>query len=223
VRGPGTEDVTEFPLPDAFPNANLNTATFDGDGVLWFTGQSGVYGRLDPDEGEVNAWQAPRGRGPYGIATTPDGEIWFVSLAGSYLAKIDRATGEATVIEPPTPNQGARRVWSDPDGRLFVAEWDAGRVGMHDPSDGSWREWRLPGPAEPQPYAVFVDERGIAWLTDFGNNAIVRFDPATETFTPIPLPDPGAAIRQLHGRPGEVWGAESGLDRLVVIRTGGTS
>jgi streptogramin lyase len=26
-------------------------------------------------------------------------------------------------------------------------------------------------------------------------------------------------VRQLLGRPGEVWGAESGVDKLVVIRT----
>jgi streptogramin lyase len=28
-----------------------------------------------------------------------------------------------------------------------------------------------------------------------------------------------AAVRQMLGRPGEVWGAESGTDRLVRIRT----
>jgi virginiamycin B lyase len=28
----------------------------------------------------------------------------------------------------------------------------------------------------------------------------------------------GADVRQLLGRPGEVWGAESGADRLVVVR-----
>ena len=33
------------------------------------------------------------------------------------------------------------------------------------------------------------------------------------------LPDPSAAVRQLLGRPGEVWGAESGADKLVVVRT----
>ena len=56
------------------------------------------------------------------------------------------------------------------------------------------------------------------WLTDFGANAIVRFDPTTEAFTPFHLPDADAAVRQLNGRPGEVWGAESAADRLVVIR-----
>ena len=46
----------------------------------------------------------------------------------------------------------------------------------------------------------------------------VRFDPQTEAFESFGLPDADAAVRQLLGRPGEVWGAESGLDRLVVIR-----
>jgi virginiamycin B lyase len=64
-----------------------------------------------------------------------------------------------------------------------------------------------------------VDERDIVWLTDFPNNAIVRFDPATEAFQPFPLPSPQANVRQLLGRPGEVWGAESRVDKLVVIRT----
>jgi streptogramin lyase len=26
-------------------------------------------------------------------------------------------------------------------------------------------------------------------------------------------------VRQLHGRRGEVWGAESGTDKIVVVRT----
>jgi virginiamycin B lyase len=33
-----------------------------------------------------------------------------------------------------------------------------------------------------------------------------------------PLPSPNANVRQLLGRPGEVWGAESGADKLVVAR-----
>jgi virginiamycin B lyase len=33
------------------------------------------------------------------------------------------------------------------------------------------------------------------------------------------LPSSPANVRQLLGRPGEVWGAESGVDRLVVVFT----
>jgi virginiamycin B lyase len=69
------------------------------------------------------------------------------------------------------------------------------------------------------PYAVYVDEQDMVWLSDFGANALVRFDPAQETFKVFSLPSPEANVRQILGRPGEVWGAESGADKLVVIRT----
>jgi virginiamycin B lyase len=215
---PGTGQVKRFPLPSNRRNANLNTAIFDDDGVLWFTGQSGVYGRLDPASGLVEVFDAPRGAGPYGITATPGGDVWYASLAGSHIAKVDSPTHAAKVVEPPTAGQGARRVWSDSRGRVWVSEWNAGQVAMHDPASGSWREWRLPG-ANPQAYAVYVDDRDAVWLTDFGANAIVRFDPTTETFTSFKLAGPNAAVRQLLGRPGEVWGAESGADKLVVIRS----
>jgi hypothetical protein len=57
-------------------------------------------------------FDAPRGTGPYDIATTPDGQVFFASLAGNYLGQIDLETGTTTVLEPPVPRQGARRVWS---------------------------------------------------------------------------------------------------------------
>lgn len=218
---PETEAVSVMPLPPGSRNANLNTAAFDGNGLLWFTGQNGVYGRADPATGEVTVWDAPRGRGPYGITATPDGSIYYASLAGSHIARIDLDAGEATVIEPPTPGQGARRVWSDSHGRVWVSEWNAGQVSVFDPATGSWRSWKLPG-GEPHAYAIYVDENDQVWLSDFGANAIVHFDPDTETFASFPSDRRRAQVRQILGRPGEVWGAESGTDRLVVIRAEAT-
>jgi virginiamycin B lyase len=217
---PATEQVRAFPLPADRPGANLNTAVFDKRGVLWFTGQTGIYGRLDPKLGAVEVFDAPRGRGPYGITATPDGAVYYASLAGSHIARIDPETGQATPIDSPTADQGARRVWADSRGRVWVSEWNAGQVGMYDPADNTWREWKLPGD-RPQAYAVYVDDRDIIWLSDFGANALVRFDPATEQFQSFPLPSSPASVRQIHGRPGEVWAAESGVDKLVVIRQPG--
>ncbi len=211
-----TDDVRAFKLPAGRGSANLNTAVFDPSGILWFTGQAGVYGRLDPASGELDVYDDPEGRGPYGITVTPDGDVWYASLAGSHIARIDPATGAATIVEPPTPDQGARRVWSDTSGRIWVSEYDAGQLGRYDPATGEWKEWPLPGD-RPQAYAVYVDERDVVWLTDFGANAIVRFDPATEAFHGIELPSPRAAVRQLLGRPGELWGAESAVDKLVLV------
>lgn len=105
--------VDLFTLPPERPSANLNTATFGNDGVLWFTGQNGVYGRLDPITREMEVFDAPRGRGSYGIATSPNGDVYYASIAGSYVGRIDLKSGEAMVLDPPTTNQGATRVWSD--------------------------------------------------------------------------------------------------------------
>jgi virginiamycin B lyase len=215
---PRTRRVRRFPLPASAGYANLNTATFDRRGVLWFTGQSGIYGRLDVKSGRLRVYRAPRGAGPYGITTVPSGAVYYASLAGGYLGRIDVRTAKATVLQPPTRNQGARRAWSDSRGRVWVSEWNAARLAMYDPAQKRWREWRLPG-AAPMPYAVFVDSEDKIWLSDFGSNALVRFDPRTARFTRVKLPTANADVRQIHGRRGEVWGAESGTDKLVVVRT----
>ncbi len=215
---PLTEVVEVFRLPPERGNANLNTATFDANGILWFTGQNGIYGRFDPATAEMMVFDAPRGRGPYGIASTADGVVYFASLAGSNVGRIDGETGAASVLEPPAANQGARRVWPDSQGQIWVSEWNAGNVAMFDPPTGTWLEWRLPG-SGPRAYAVYVEEEDIVWLSDFGGNSLVRFDPSTEEFTVFALPSTPGNVRQILGRPGEIWGAESAADKLVVIRT----
>jgi virginiamycin B lyase len=212
----GTHAVQRFPLP-AGGFANLNTAVFDRAGILWFTGQDGIYGRLDPVSATMTVWKAPRGGGPYGITAPQDG-IYYASLAGNYLGRIDPASGVAAVIEPPTPRAGPRRAWADSHGRVWVSEWNAGNLARYDPVGKTWKSWHLPG-GHPQAYAVFVDDKDIVWLSDWGANATVRFDPAREAFTAFPSPRPNASVRQLLGRPGEVWGAESGTDRLIVLKT----
>jgi len=135
---PVTKEVKVWALPaERMPYTNLNTAAFDGKGRFWFTGQNGIYGRLNPTVGDMKVWDAPKGRGPYGITSTPKGDIWFVSLAGSYLANVDLEIGTAIVYEPPTKDQGARRVWSDSKGRLWISEWNSGNVSAYDPIDKS--------------------------------------------------------------------------------------
>ncbi len=213
---PATHAIRSFPLPTNRAGANLNTATFDHSGTLWFTGQEGVYGRVDPGSGEVRVWDAPRGSGPYGITTTPEGAVYFASLAGSYIARVDPTTGAATVIEPPTSQQGARRIWSDLHGALWISEFQAGQIARFDPDQKVWRSWRLPG-TQPQPYAIYVDQHDIVWVSDFGAATLLRFDPATGQFSRIAGQRGEVWIRQLLGRPGVVWGADSAHDRLIRV------
>jgi virginiamycin B lyase len=207
---------------DVFPasaDVSMHTAAFAPDGMLWFTGQAGYVGRFDPATGQMDLFETGGG-GPYGITVTPDGDVYYAALAGSYIARVDPATGEISRIDPPTSDQGARRVWTDTGGRIWVSYWNTGHLALYDPAAGSWQEWRLPGES-PQAYAVYVDETDHPWVSDFGgNHALLRFDPAAETFESFELPTPGGEVRQILGRPGEVWGAESAADALVVVRYG---
>jgi virginiamycin B lyase len=214
---PNTKNVTTYQVPERFGNVNLNTATFDNRGILWFTGQGGIFGRLDPSTGNMAVYNAPRGQGPYGISTTSEGEVYYASLAGSYIGHIDLESGNVTILEPPTPDQGARRVWADSTYRVWFTEWNVGKLGMYDPDTNSWKEWKLPG-QNPQPYAIFVDDNDLIWISDFGSNSIVTFDPALEKFLSFQIPSSDAQVRQLLGRPGEVLGAESATDKIMIIQ-----
>jgi streptogramin lyase len=50
-----------------------------------------------------------------------------------------------------------------------------------------------------------------------GLNVIVRVDRQTQEFQPFPSDRSNAHVRQMLGRTGEGCGAESGVDRLLVI------
>jgi len=211
------KDVKLFRLPKEFHDANLNTPSIDRKGTPWYTAYSGLYGRVDPGSGRVETWKAPKGDGPYGMTSTPAGDVWFASLAGDYIARIDPATGAASVIDAPRPGAGPRRIWSDSKGLLWVSFWNSGEIGRYDPTARTWKTWRLPA-STAGCYAVYVDERDRVWVTDWQANAIVAFDSGSERFESFPSDRKDANVRQLSGRAGEVWGGQSGLGRLVVVR-----
>ena len=214
---PKTRAVKAWKLPEGAGYTNLNTAIFDKAGIHWFTGQSGIYGRLDPKSGEMRVFDAPRGRGPYGIHATPDGTVYYASLAGSHIARIDAKSGAAQVIEPPTKRQGARRVWSDSRGNIWVAEWLSGQLSRYEPKSGKWSAWKAPG-EDPRVYAVYVDETDKVWASEWSAQVMLRFDPATEKFESFKSSSRTANVRQIHGRKGEVWTPESAADKIVVYR-----
>ena len=194
--------------------ANLNTGAFDGDGIHWFTGQNGIYGRLDPGQAKSRSSRTPTDAGP--TASPPRRRATSIMcLAGSHLAKVDQEDRAAAIIEPPTPNQGARRVWSDSKGDLWISEWNSGQLSRYSPATKAWKSWKLPGD-EPKAYAVYVDERDIVWVTATGANATLSFDPAAEvgvrqcTRRKRP-PDPWASGRSLSA-------LQSGTNRVMLIR-----
>jgi virginiamycin B lyase len=101
-----TRAVKVWPLVESRGYSNLNTGVFDAKGIYWFTGQGGIYGRLDPRSGQMKVFEAPKGHGPYGIHATPDGVVYYASLAGSYVGRIDGANGTTQVLGASGPTPG---------------------------------------------------------------------------------------------------------------------
>ena len=68
------------------------------------------------------------------------------SISGLLAARVLSAHFDrVTVLDPPTPRQGARRVWSDSKGNIWVAEWNAGQLSRYDPKTSQWKAWKPPG------------------------------------------------------------------------------
>jgi virginiamycin B lyase len=215
----GALDVWKLPSDSGY--TNLNTGAFANDGTHWFTGQNGIYGKVDPQSRAVTIWKDPEGRGPYGIDATPSGDVWYVSLAGSHLSKVNLADGSVSVIDPPDADAGLRRVWADSKGDLWITGWNNGKLYRYRPSDSTWKSWMLPGD-RPQAYAVYVDERDDVWVTDFTSNNTLVFDIASERFVAtIPGSGPNAQVRQILGRGNEIYLPESGTDRLMLVTVKG--
>ena len=217
-----TEVVTAFPLPKDHANADLNTAAFDVNGQLWFTGQAGIYGRLDPKTGKMDVWDAPKGSEPNGITTAADGSVWLASSISNAIAKVDVKTGAASVIAPPK-GQSIGQVWADSKNLIWTNEVSAGQIAAYNPISQTWKEFPVPATKAIQAKTVYVDAKDNIWISDFGNNTLVSYAQRRREWVTYPLTIANANVRQLVGHPVktwiEVWGAESGAHKLVVVRS----
>ncbi len=105
------------------------------------------------------------------------------------------------------------------DEPIWFTAQSTGHLGWLNPVTEEVRLTPLAPPGQRSaPHGVIVGPDGFVWITDGGLNALHRFDPETETFESFPHPRPNAEVRQLLGRPGEVWGALSTQDKLMVMR-----
>src|ERR1700738_2172163 len=61
-------------------------------------------------------------------------------------------------------------------GALWITGWNSGDLFRYDSKAQTWSRWRRRA-IGPQPYAVYVDETDVVWVSDWGANVILRFDP----------------------------------------------
>jgi len=213
---PKTGKFEVYKLPhDPNGEGNINTPAFDRYGKLWFTGQNGIYGRFDPDTKKFDIFKAPNGFGPYGMATSPDGDIWYTNLAQNKIAHIDPKTLAIESMDLPESNAGgARRIWADSQGNIYVGTWFTGSIEKYNPKAKNWTVFKVPG-LGPKLYSMYVDKYDNVWVSDFTSSSVWKFDPQNESFQEFKSPVPLAQLLEMNGVGESVWGGEQGVDNLI--------
>lgn len=223
---PANGEITVYDMPDPAAR-DPHTAIFDADGILWFTLQrSNMIGRLDPKTGEVRLVTAPRpGSRPYGIKIDAEGRPWVACNGANCLLKVDPATMALTAVALPIPETTVRRLDIAADGRIWYVNSSQGRLGRYDPASGEVKEWPSPSGPRSHPYAIAV-VGGAVWYNESGQrpDALVRFDPETESFQSWAIPSGGiyAGIVR-HMRPTENGGLlihQSASNRIIQVTIG---
>jgi virginiamycin B lyase len=215
---PETGEIREYPIPGA--TGGPHSLVVRGDRI-WFTLRRGHgYGWLNPGTGEAKIFPfeaAGRGyqeRGPYALAESPDGTLWFTAMTHAALFRVDPGSGALTAV--PLPAGGwARRLAVDRRGRVWYTNFPRGRLGMMEPRTGRVTEIPLlRAPAEP--YGIEVGPDGRVWFNESRNRLLVGYDPRSERFHSIPIPTQGGTIRGMavdHARR-RLWLPLSGTHRI---------
>ena len=190
---PLTGDIREYDTGLADPH----TGVFHPNGYFYFTAQrAGAVARLDPASGEVlTVNTCPR---PYGIKVGPDGYLYVAFNGENAIGQVDPATLEVNYFAIPHEDSRIRRLDIASDGTIWYVNSSRGKIGHLDPKTGAVREWDSPSGPKSHPYAIAVID-DVVWYNESGQrpDALVRFDPETETFQSWAIPSGIGIIRHV--------------------------
>ncbi len=220
---PKTEKITEYKMPNPAAK-DPHTMIFDKNGIMWFTAQhSNMVGRLDPKTGDIKlvTMKTPKSK-PYGIKLDAEGNPWVSCNGSNCLVKVDPKTMDLTEVKLPIPKTTVRRLDIAPDGIIWYVNSSQGRLGRYNPKTGGIKEWPSPSGPKSHPYAILVVDGGV-WYNESGvrPDALVRFDPKTETFQSWAIPSGGVyagIIRHMRATPdGDLLIHQSSTNRIIKV------
>ena len=192
-----------------------HTPVFDSKGVLWYTGiMEDRLGKWDRTTGKLTRWKIPTANGrPYGIVVDRQDNVWFGNLHTCTVTRFDQETEEFTEYVVPSAPCALRRPGLDSKGNVWYGSFSGGTIGKIDPKTDEITEYEVGRFVEP--YETYVDLEDRVWISDGGQNMLIRFDPETEQFTYYPAPSPHSDRPKMHiTRDGAVWYPNRGAASL---------
>lgn len=129
---PETLEITEYVLPEG---ARPRRLTITPDGLIYYTDyRRGYLGRLNPATRQVEEWPSPGGpaSAPYGIAATPDGQVWYSEsgVRPNTIVRFDPQTRSFTTWPIPSGGGVVRHMVATPSGNLYLACSGVNKVGI---------------------------------------------------------------------------------------------
>ncbi len=187
---PVTEEMTVYPMPDPAAR-DPHTMVFDSEGILWFSVQFGnMIGALDPATGDIKLVTAPvENSRPYAMKFDSKGDVWVNCRNTPCIYRVDHDTMEITAFTLPHADSWSRRLALTSDDMVWYGDTERGLIGRLNPETGEITEWPSPSGPNSEPYFMEVID-DIVWYNESGKrpDALVRFDPATETFQSWAIP-----------------------------------
>ena len=190
---PATGDITEYPTEAGDPH----TAVFHPNGNLYFTSQrAAMLGRLNPVTGELK--EIPTEPRPYGIIVAHDETVWIAYNGTNKLGAMHPESMEVQYYTVSDPGTRIRRLGIDSKGIIWFVNSSKGRIGRLDPATGEIKEWESPSGPSSHPYSLAVINDKI-WYNESAMrpDALVRFDPETESFQSWAVPSGVGIIRHV--------------------------
>lgn len=190
---PETGLIKEYPTQAGDPHS----AAFHPSGKLYFTAQhAGVLGRLDPETGALD--EVPTEPRPYGIKVAQNGTVWVAYNGTNKIGAMDPETMALRYYTLPDERSRVRRLGLDSNGLVWFVNSTMGKIGRLDPRSGEITQWDSPSGAFSHPYALEVIDDKI-WYNESAMrpDALVRFDPETESFQSWAIPSGVGIIRNM--------------------------
>jgi streptogramin lyase len=223
------------PLTDGFPRKGPHSIERDSKGNMWMTlALSGQMAKYDVKSGEWTVGSSapsprPRGAYPHTLRVGENDMVWYTD-AGSDVFSIHPETMEVTQYKLPSKDQavgggrGESRgrtpygiAVSPVDGMIWYTKLNGNRIGRINPNveGGDVKEWNPPFRG---PRRLHVAPNGMIWVPGFGDGIFASFDPKTEEWKVIELPDAMNQIPyalNIHPQTGDIWICGTMNDTMV--------
>src|SRR5262245_50391220 len=193
-----TKEIKGYPYPAEWLSFNTQASMVSPqnshvDGKVWSNNQETRENyRLDVASGKyenLGISKDPRGKNVsgYGMPTDKNNNVFMLEFSGMSIGRRDAKTGEITIRLTPTQGSRPRRGRFDEQNRLWFAEYGSSGIGMFDPAQDKFMDWKTPTKWD-NPYDVVPAKNGEVWTGSMHTDLVTRLDPKTGTMTQYLLP-----------------------------------